>query len=99
MYVVRNTFIAKPGHGSKLANLMSRVFADKDNYRVMTDFVSDFNTVVMESTHESLADYEQTMQDYAEGKVTLDPALADEMKAYTSLWKTGKREVFKVVKG
>ncbi len=99
MYVVRNTFIAKPGHGSKLADLMSRVFADKDNYRVMTDFVSDFNTVVMESTHESLADYERSMKDYAEGKVSMDPALVEEMKNYASLWQSGKREVFKVVKG
>ena len=99
MYVVRNTFIAKPGHGSKLADLMSRVFAGKDKYRVMTDFVSDFNTVVMESTHASLADYEQTMADYASGKLEISDELKAEMKAYTSLWKTGKREVFKVVKG
>ena len=98
MFVVRNTFIAKPGQGSKLANLMARVFADDPNYRVMTDFVSDFNTVVMESTVASMAEYEQIMADYASGNRKMDPALAEEFKTYTNLWKTGRREVFKVVK-
>jgi len=98
MFVVRNTFIAKPGQGSKLASLMARVFADDPSYRVMTDFVSDFNTVVMESTHASMAEYEQVMADYASGNRKMDPALAEEFKSYTSMWKNGKREVFKIVK-
>ncbi|MCB1217541.1 hypothetical protein KDL44_09110 [bacterium] len=97
MYVVRNTFIAKPGNATKLAKLFCRVFAGKGNYRVLTDFVSEFNTVVLESTHASLAEYEQTMEEYARGELGLSPELAEEMKAYTSLWKTGRREVLKVM--
>ena len=98
MYVVRDIFTAKPGCASKLASLFKRVFADDPSCRVMTDLIGKYNTVEMEFEVADLAAYEKQMQEYKDGKVTMDPALAEEMKGYTELWTTGRREIFQITK-
>lgn len=97
MYIVRDYFTAKPGCASKLAKLFKRVFANEPNFRVMTDFVGQYNTVEMEFQANSLAEFEEHVKAYMEGRMEVDPALKDEMKAYTDLWIKGGRAIYKVV--
>ena len=50
MIVVRNTFVAKPGHASKLAAQLKEAaaIAEIPNHRVLTDLTGEFNRVVLE---------------------------------------------------
>ncbi len=94
MYIVRDIFTAKPGMASKLAKLFKRAFGDVPNVRIMTDMVADYNTVIMEMQYESLAEFENMMQDYAKGK--MDPKIAKEMSNYTEMFIGGRREILRV---
>jgi len=93
MFVVRNTFIAKPGCASKLAaQLKEAVTAfQMPGGRVMTDVTGDFNRVIMEHTAESLEDFANRMQE-----TMTSPLYRERMAGYTELWITGNREVLRV---
>lgn len=91
MLIVRDIFTAKPGKASTLAKLMLEVTGREGKRRVLTDFVSTHNTVVMEMEVEDLS---------ALGK------LLDERKkyagrfreaGYTDLFYTGRREILQVM--
>ena len=97
MLIVRTVFTAKPGQASKLAQVFKRTLGTKDNVRILTDCIGDFNTVVMETEVASLAEYEQYMAEYKSGKIKMDAEAAAEMKGYTEMWLTGKREVLEVL--
>ncbi len=99
MIVVREIFTAKPGQGSKLAKLFKKAFAGTPNSRVMTDLAGDYNTVVVEMTMSTLAEFEKQMDDYRSGKPdpTMDPAVAQEMSKYTEMYLTGRREIYHLV--
>jgi len=97
MYIVRDIFTAKPGCASKLAKLFKRVFANEPSFRVVTDFVGNFNTVEMEFQAANLAEFEEHVKAYMEGRMEVEPELKAEMKSYTELWSTGRREIYKVV--
>jgi hypothetical protein len=94
MFIVRNTFVAKPGCASKLAaQLKEAVAAFKmPGARVMTDVTGDFNRVIMEHTAESLEEFEKRMQE-----TMGSPMYRERMAGYTELWITGSREVLRVV--
>jgi len=94
MFVVRETFTCKPGKASQLAKLFKDVMSDMPRMkpRVSTDFIGNFNTVVLETEANDLGEFEKTMQDYMSRQ-----DLRDKMKGYTELYQAGKREVFKVV--
>lgn len=94
MIVVRNTFIAKPGSASKLAKLFKDAASAVKiaKFRVMTDMIGDFNTVVLEFEGETMQDFEAQMHQYES-----DPTYREQLKGYTDLYLTGKREIFKVV--
>lgn len=94
MYIVRESFTARPGMASKLARLIKDVSKDmmKNKVRVMTDAVGDFNTVVFETEIKDLAEHEQIMKEYGE-----KPELRQRLAGYTDLWITGRREIFRVV--
>ena len=51
MFVVRETFTAKPGKASQLAQLFKQVMSEMPRMkpRVSTDFIGQFNTVVLET--------------------------------------------------
>ena len=93
MFVVRNTFIAKPGCASKLAaQLKEAVTAfQMPGGRVMTDVTGDFNRVIMEHTADSLEEFEKRMQE-----TMGSPLYRERMAGYTELWITGSREVLRV---
>ena len=94
MFVVRETFTAKPGKASQLAQLFKQVMTEVPGLkpRISTDFIAQFNTVVLETEAENLADFEKTMQEFMSRQ-----DLRDKMKGYTEMYQEGKREVFKVV--
>ncbi|MEO8049143.1 MAG: hypothetical protein ABI833_01890 [Acidobacteriota bacterium] len=94
MFVIRNTFIAKPGCAGKLAAQLKEATAafQMPNVRVMTDMTGNLNTVVMEHTAETLAEFEKRIQE-----VIGSPAYRERMAGYTELWITGNREILRVV--
>jgi len=94
VFVIRNTFIAKPGSASKLAAQLKEAVAafEMPGGRVMTDISGDFNRVIMEHTAESLAEFEKRMQE-----TMGSPMYRQKMAGYTELWVTGSREILRVV--
>jgi hypothetical protein len=93
MLVVRNCFIAKPGHASKLANQLKEAAAASNmpRSRVLTDLTGDFNRVVLEYETDDLAGVDAMMKQYAS-----DDTLREKMKGYTDLWISGSREILQV---
>ena len=93
MFVIRNTFIAKPGCASKLAAQLKDAIAvfQMPDGRVLTDLTGDFNRVVMEHTAENLAEFEKRMQE-----VMSSQAYREKMAGYTELWITGSREILRL---
>jgi hypothetical protein len=94
MILIRNTFTAKPGNAGKLAAHLKEMatLGQLRNPRVLTDFVADFNTVVLEHEVDSLADFETLIARYGS-----DPQMREKAGAYFDLWRTGKRELFRIV--
>ena len=95
MYVVRETFTAKPGMASKLAALfkeVTKIEAPGINVRVLTDHIAAFNTVVLESEVKDLGEFEKIMATYMSST-----ELREKMKGYTDMYVTGRREVYKIV--
>jgi len=94
MFIIRNTFVAKPGCASKLAAQLKEAVAafEMPGSRVLTDLTGDFNRVVMEHTAESLAEFEKRMQETMGSKL-----YRERMAGYTELWITGSREILRVV--
>ena len=94
MYVIRETFTAKPGMASKLAKLFREVTSDQKQMktRVLTDFVGPFNTVVMETEVENLEEHGRRMKEHMERT-----NIGERMKGYTELYVSGSREIYQVV--
>jgi hypothetical protein len=94
MFLVRNSFSAKPGQASKLAAQLKAMGAvgNLRNLRVLTDLTGDFNHVVMEHEVDSLAVLEEMFKKYSS-----DPKVREASQGYTDLWTTGSREIFRIV--
>ena len=94
MFIVRETFIAKPGKASQLAQLFKQVMSEIPQVkpRVLTDFMGQFNTVVFETEVDDLNEFAKMMQEFMSRQ-----DLRDKMKGYTEMYQEGKREVFRVV--
>ena len=96
MYIIRDTFKAKPGQASKLAAMFKEAM-DKQGHkvRIMTDAVGPYNTVIMEQEVEGLAEFEKRMKDYSDGNAA--KAMRDAMKGYTDMYMSGGREIYRVM--
>jgi hypothetical protein len=94
MFVVRETFTAKPGQASKLATMFKDAISTQPGirFRVLTDHVADFNTVVLETEVEQLAEFDAIMKEYASRS-----DLRERLRGYTELWQSGRREIYRVV--
>jgi hypothetical protein len=88
MYLIRNTFVARPGQAGKLLAQMKETVSvgGLRNCRLLTDVSGDVNTVVMEHEVESLSEWEAIMERYRS-----DPQIRAKSVGYTDLWTTGKR--------
>src|SRR4051812_25732029 len=96
MIIIRETFIAKPGHAGEFARLMKEEMKQWKEFKgyVLLDMVTDYNTIVVEYEMESLADFEKMMVSH---KKDQDKMKDKNPPPYTQLYQTGKREIFKVV--
>ena len=94
MFVVREQFTAKPGQASKLAAMFKDMLGSLPGhrFRVLTDQIGPFNTVVIETEVEDLAEFGKLMEEYGSR-----PDIRDKMKGYTEMYITGSREVYRVV--
>lgn len=93
MIIVRNCFVARPGHASKLAAQLKEAAATAGlpKHRVLTDLTGDFNRVIMEYEAENVSEFEARMKQYM-----TDEVFREKMKGYTDLWVTGSREILQV---
>lgn len=94
MFVIRETFTAKPGKASALAAMFKEVMGEMTSLktRVMTDYIAGFNTVVLETEAQDLGVFEKELEKYMSRQ-----DLRDKMKGYTDMYQEGRREVYKVV--
>jgi hypothetical protein len=96
MFVIRETFTAKPGSASKLAAQFKDVMGDiagaRASVRVLTDYIGPFNTVVLETEVTSLSEFDQMMAEYMSR-----PDIRERMRGYADLYLAGRREIYKVV--
>ena len=96
MIIVHDTFICKPGNGSKMARLFKEVMAGNDELvHIMTDMTGEFNRVVMVTQYENLTAYEQNFQKYMQDSEELKK-MKEKMKGYQDMYLTGSREIYQV---
>ena len=94
MFVVRETFTAKPGQASALARQLKTAVSlnPAAKTRVLTDYIARFNTVVIETEVDDLAVFDQQMAEYM-SRADIRAA----MEGYAERYLTGTREVYRVV--
>lgn len=94
MFVIRETFTAKPGQASTLARQLKTATALSPavKTRVLTDYIARFNTVVIETEVEDLAVFDRQMTEYMS-----NPDVRTAMEGYADRYLTGTREVYRVV--
>lgn len=95
MYLVRDTFKCKPGKAKELVNKFKQTipFMEEQNLKntkILTDVVSNYWTVVLESEVETLAEFENRRG------FTSKPKVQEIMKDYMTLVEGGKREIFRI---
>ncbi len=95
MLLIRDVFRTKPGKAKELVKKFKQVMPLMEtklkNTRIMTDIVSTYWTVVVESEVESLADFEK------EARTTTAPDEVKEiMKDYMTLVDGGHREIYMI---
>ena len=95
MYLIRDTFKCKPGKAKELVNKFKQTipFMEEQNLKnikILTDVVSNYWTVVLESEVETLAEFENRRG------FTSKPKVQEIMKDYMTLVEGGKREIFRI---
>ncbi len=97
MLLVRETFIAKPGHAGPFAKMMKDEMKNWKDFKghVLLDMVADYNTIIVQYEVKSLAAFESAMS--AERAKSKPKAKNAKPPKYTELYQTGKREIFKIV--
>ena len=62
MIIVHDIFVCKPGNASKLAKLFKEWADTQKQTYVMTDMTGQWHRVIVASTHDSLAAYEENFK-------------------------------------
>ena len=95
-YLVRETFIAKPGHAGALAKMMKEEMANWPDFKgyILLDFITDYNKIVVEYEIESLAEFETMMNEHKKNQAEKK---SDAPPKYTELYQKGKREIYKIL--
>jgi hypothetical protein len=97
MFLVRDIFQAKPGKAGALAKIFKQAgehtkgMEGYSNYRVMTDMVSTYWTVVTEVEVDNIERYTDMARVF-----TSKPEVAELFKGYMDLVQGGHREIFKI---
>jgi hypothetical protein len=91
MYVIRDVFHTKPGKAKDLVRMFKEARAlllgEGMTQRVLTDVVSAYWTVVLETEVGELGDYFTLVE---------NPKLRENMAGYMDLVIEGRREIFKI---
>jgi hypothetical protein len=99
MLLIREIFIAKPGHAGELARMMKADMTFKDASgrfpEVFLDQVTDYNTIVVQMYVKSLTDWEKMWEVEKAKQPKKKPAKKG--PKYTDLYLTGRREILRVV--
>ncbi|MDB5254064.1 MAG: hypothetical protein JWL80_130 [Parcubacteria group bacterium] len=95
MIIVHDTFVCKPGNASKMAKLFKEWAETQKGSYVMTDMTGQWHRVIMASTHESLAAYEENMKKMS-ADTPENKAMNEKFKDMNEMYLTGSREIFKV---
>ena len=98
MIVVRNVFRLKFGEAREalaafkgVGEAAAKAGFRQDSFRILTDLVGPFYTLVLEMTHENLSEHEQMS-----GKIMSNPAWRDAYQKFTPHVESGYREIFTV---
>jgi hypothetical protein len=99
MLLVREIFIAKPGHAGELARMMKAEMTEVDASgrlpEIFLDQVTDYNTIVCHYYVKSLTDWEAQWSKEKAKQSKKKPAKKG--PKYTDLYLTGRREILRVV--
>ena len=97
MYLIREVFQAKPGKAKdlvkmfKLAGPHFEKMGHSKSTRVLTDIVSNYWTVIVESETEDMGAFFANMR-----SATMSDELKEIMKGYMDCVEGGKREIFMI---
>ena len=96
MIIVHDIFICKPGNASKIAKLFKEWadVAPKKNVNVMTDMTGQYHRVVIASSFDSLAAYEEEAKNI--GQTPEEKKVMDKFNDMNEMYVSGSREIFKV---
>lgn len=99
MYIVREVFIAKPGHAGPLAELMKKEMANMPDFKgyILLDMVTDYNKIVAEYEIESLADFEKGMDEYRKARTKESKQKKKSGPDFREMYQSGYREIYRVV--
>jgi hypothetical protein len=92
MLIVRDVFRARPGMASKLAKMMHENLGS-EGFKVMTDLVGEFNSVVMETEVKNLDEFQKRWEKYIS-----DPEFRKKMSGYTEMYLEGRREIYQLTR-
>lgn len=96
MIVVHEIFICKPGNASKIAKLFKE-WADvtpQKNVTVMTDMTGQYHRVIIASSFENLAAFEESMKTM--GQTEEEKKVMEKFNDMNEMYVSGSREIFKV---
>ena len=97
MYLIREVFQAKPGRAKDLVKMFKQAaphfekMGGGKNIKVMTDIVSTYWTVVLESETDDIGGFFANMR-----SATMSDDLKEIMKGYMDCVEGGKREIFMI---
>ena len=96
MIMVHDIFVCKPGNASKIAKLFKEwtEVSPEKNTNVMTDMTGQWHRVIVASTFDSLAAYEEAMKTM--GQTDAEKKVMEKFKDMNEMYVSGSREIFKM---
>lgn len=96
MITTHDIFVCKPGNASKIAKLFKEWadVAPKKNVTVMTDMTGQFHRVIVASTFDSLAAYEEEAKTM--GQSPAEKEVMAKFSDMNDMYTSGSREIYKV---
>ncbi len=97
MIVVRDIFQVKFGRMKEAKEIwgqMRSLFPADHRPRLLTDLTGTYYTLVMETTHKDLGEYESSMRQSRPGA---DARMGELYQKFTPLVDSGRREIFTIV--
>ena len=97
MYLIREVFQAKPGKAKDLVKMFKQAaphlekMGEMTNMKILTDVVSNYWTVVVESETENIGGFFSNMR-----SATMSDELKEIMKGYMDCVEGGRREIFMI---